>query len=85
MQELAGWQLLPSSSSRGYLLLQTPLSWAQAEDACQALYGHLARGMANVTIFNIPIARSKANAKNFLCRLNFCSLSRLIEYNNKER
>ncbi len=40
-----GWSLLSHSSSRAYLHIIGHRTWIQAEDTCQSLYGHLARGI----------------------------------------
>ena len=40
-----GWSLLSHSSSRAYLHITGHRTWIQAEDTCQSLYGHLARGI----------------------------------------
>jgi len=39
----SGWTLPRPTSTRAYLHLSSSLSWTQAEDSCQQLYGHLAR------------------------------------------
>merc|ERR1712130_762559 len=37
-----GWALSTLNSDRAFLHTSSPMSWAEAEDFCQTMYGHLA-------------------------------------------
>ena len=39
-----GWMFASLDASRAYLYTEHAMSWVEAEDFCQMLYGHLATG-----------------------------------------
>ena len=39
-----GWMFTSLDASRAYLYTEHAMSWVEAEDFCQMIYGHLATG-----------------------------------------